>query len=102
MVDRIERRAKAITLTKEQILKSFFYINACRRKTVPFDMEYCLEKFINDMTVDEMGVVAMGYFKSKTKIKLVTITDAMCKKIIEERETIHEVTLAAILKVRSE
>lgn len=99
MIDRIERRAKAVTLTKEQILKTYFCINACRRKSVPFELEYCLERFINDITADEMGVIAMGYFKSQTKLKLVTVADAMCKRIIEERESIHEVTLAAILKV---
>lgn len=99
MIDRIERRASAISLTKEQMLKSYFYLNACRKKNVPFELEFCLERFISEMTADELAVIAMGYFKTQTKIKLVSITDAMCKRVIEERETVHEVTLAAILKV---
>lgn len=51
------------------------------------------------MNVDELAVVAMGYFKTKTKIKIVPILKAMIEKVVENSETIHEISLSAILKV---
>lgn len=51
------------------------------------------------MNVDELAIVALGYFKTKTKIKLVPIFKTMIEKVVENSETIHEISLSAILKV---
>lgn len=85
-------------LSKEEIVHTFFYLNICRRRKIDFELEYALEKVVDELSADEMGIVAMGYFKTETKIKLLPIVDAMCRKIIAEHDTMHEITLAAILK----
>uniref|UniRef100_A0A6P7F9H3 FAST kinase domain-containing protein 5, mitochondrial n=1 Tax=Diabrotica virgifera virgifera TaxID=50390 RepID=A0A6P7F9H3_DIAVI len=96
----INRTAKrADDLTKEQLLSIYFYLNVYRKRAVDFEYEFALEKLVNDMDIDEMGVVAMGYFKTKTKIKLVNIQEALAKKVIENSSTAHDITLTAILKV---
>lgn len=100
MLDRLDRRAQCLSLSKEQIVHMFFYHNICRRKKISFELEYALEHYIDEMTVDELAIVAMGYFKSQSKIKPVKVFEAMCTKIIEEHATIHEISLAAIVKVR--
>ncbi|KAK9745220.1 RAP domain [Popillia japonica] len=41
----------------------------------------------------------MGFFKSQTKIKLATILNRMLELVIENSESIHEISLAAILKI---
>lgn len=51
------------------------------------------------MNVDELAVVALGYFKTKTKIKLVSIMRTMIEKVEQSSEHIHEISLTAILKV---
>lgn len=90
---------KADKLTKEQLVNIYFYLNICRRRAVDFEYEFALEKLVNEMDVDEMAVVAMGYFKTKTKIKLTSILEAMADKVSENSKNIHQISLSAILKV---
>lgn len=80
-------------------MKVFFCFNVCRSRAVDFEYEYALEKCVHQMNVDELAVVAMGYFKTKTKIKLDPIMKAMIKAVIQNSESIHEITLTSILKV---
>lgn len=99
MLDRMDTRASAMRLTKSQIIHTFFYHNLCRRKEITFELQYALEQYVNEMSADELAVIAMGFFKTQTKIKLPSIYEAMCNKIIQEHGVIHEISLAAILKV---
>lgn len=97
IIDRCSRKANK--LNKDQLVNIFFCFNVCRSRAVDFDYEYALENLINEMNVDELAVVAMGYFKTKTKIKLVPILKAMTEKVVENSKNIHEISLSAILKV---
>lgn len=97
--DKLINKVFKMRLTKEQLIHTYFYLNITRKKNIEFEFEYALEKVIDELTADEMGIVAMGYFKTETKIKLLSIIEAMCRKIIREHDSIHEITLSAILKV---
>lgn len=77
----------------------FFYMNVSRRNPVAFAYEHALQHHIKDMNVDEMAIVAMGYFKSKSKIKTAYIIESMLDIIKNESKTIHEISLCALLKV---
>lgn len=99
VIDRLAKRADK--LTKDQLVNVFFYFNVCRKRAVDFEYEYALEKEINNMSIDEIAVVAMGYFKSKTKIKLTTVLETMIQRVKEHTKDIHEISLAAIIKVRT-
>lgn len=98
-IDKLTKKASNFQLTKEQLVHTFFYLNIMRKRKVEFDFEYALERVIGEMSADEMAVVALGCFKTESKIKLLSIIDAMCRKIIAEHQTIHEITLSALLKV---
>lgn len=87
-------------LTKNELVHTYFYLNVCRRKKVPFELEDALVKEIFNMSVDEMAVIAMGYFKTQTKIKTPFILECMIDAIKDNANTIHEVSLCALLKVR--
>lgn len=90
---------KASQLNKDQLVKIFFCFNIVRSKAVNFEYEYALEHLVQEMDVDELAVVALGYFKTKTKIKIVPIMKTMIEKVTQNTETIHEISLSAILKV---
>ncbi|XP_019872649.1 FAST kinase domain-containing protein 5, mitochondrial [Aethina tumida] len=90
---------KAETLTKDELVHAFFLLNVCRRLKVNFEVEDALEKKINEMNVDEMAIVSLGYFKTKSSIKLTTILQAMLREISRNSKTVHEISLTAILKV---
>lgn len=96
-LDRLTR--KADTLTKDQLVHVFFLLNVCRRMSVPFEFEHALQYKVWEMNVDELAVVAMGYFKTTSNIKLVAIIKAMIDGVTTNAMGIHEISLGAIMKV---
>ncbi|KAJ8985183.1 hypothetical protein NQ317_018212 [Molorchus minor] len=97
LVDRLTK--KADNLTKDQLVSVFFYFNVCRKRAVDFEYEYALQKHMNSMSIDEIAVISMGYFKTRTKIKLLPIMETIVQKVKENSKTIHEISLTAILKI---
>ncbi|KAL3271081.1 hypothetical protein HHI36_021580 [Cryptolaemus montrouzieri] len=97
LIDMGARKAKK--LSKDHIVKMFFFINVCRRIPVPFQFEEALAKYVKELTIDELGIVALGYFKSMSKIKITDIVLAMMEAVKKEASTVNQITLAALLKV---
>ncbi|XP_056633545.1 FAST kinase domain-containing protein 5, mitochondrial [Diorhabda sublineata] len=97
LIDRCVK--KATVLTKDQLVNIYFYLNICRKRPVDFEYEFALEQLINDMNIDEMAVISMGYFKTKTKIKLLPIQEAIINKVMQHAKDIQDISLTAILKI---
>ncbi|KAK9874377.1 hypothetical protein WA026_002724 [Henosepilachna vigintioctopunctata] len=90
---------KANKLTKDQVVKIFFFSNVIRRKSIAFEHEKAVEKYLPQLSVDELGVIALGYFKSMSKIKLTNIALAMIEAVKKNYSTINQITLTSIIKV---
>lgn len=90
---------KTVDLSRTELIYSFFCINVCRKKKVDFKYEVALEKHINKMNANEMGIVALGFFKSQSQVKMKYLLSSMMQQIKAEISTIHEIPLTAILKV---
>lgn len=97
LVDRLKERPRR--LSKKFMLYQFFYLNISRRNTIPFELEVALADLIDEYTVDELAIIAMGYFKTKTKVKLTKILNAMIQKVTDASDDVNEISLSAILKV---
>ncbi|CAG9791947.1 unnamed protein product [Diatraea saccharalis] len=92
--------SKAKQLSPGQLVQTMFYIGVARKP--PFDMhnlEVHLEKLFAEFTLDELAIMSMGFFKSKTPIRNTELTTKIIHKIIENSKETHEVSLAALLKV---
>nr|CAI5843552.1 unnamed protein product [Callosobruchus analis] len=90
---------KADKLNKHQLTNIMFYFNVCRKRSVDFEYEFALSKKVNEMNIDELAVVAMGYFKTKTKIKIPAIMEAMVGSVCESTKSIDDIPLSAVMKV---
>ncbi|KAG7305378.1 hypothetical protein JYU34_009444 [Plutella xylostella] len=91
---------KAKRLTPAQLVPTFFYVGALRNP--PYDMhnlEIQLAQNISLLTVDDLAVTALGFFKSKTPIRSMELISKIIEKIIESSKEIHEISLAALLKL---
>ncbi|XP_044764319.1 FAST kinase domain-containing protein 5, mitochondrial [Coccinella septempunctata] len=97
MLDVLAKRSNH--LTKDHVVKAFFYMNICRRKQVPFEFERVVDKYIDKFSIEELGIIALGYFKTQSKIKLESILMAMIKAVKKECSTVNQITLSSILKV---
>ncbi|VEN62148.1 unnamed protein product [Callosobruchus maculatus] len=96
LLDRLTK--KADKLNKHQLTNIMFYFNVCRKRSVDFEYEYALAKNINEMNINELAVVAMGYFKTKTKIKIPLIMERMISSVCASTKDIDDIPLSAIMK----
>ena len=97
MLDKFTR--KADSMSKDQLVHIFFLFNVCRNRPVDFAYEAALQNKIYEISIDEMAVIALGYFKTKSKIKVSSISEAMIKEVTKCSKSIHEISLTAIMKV---
>lgn len=96
----LKANQKALKLSPKQFVQSMFYFAAYRRSTKEiFDFEIQFSKVFNELSIDEIGVACMGFFKSKTQIRSEDIVSRMIHRVTEEVDTVHEITLCSILKM---
>lgn len=93
---------KILKFSPPQLIQSLFYMNTARKispATSMFEFEYMLEQHLDKLSVEEIGVAATGFFKSKSRIKSLSLLMAIMNRVIENIDNIPDITLAAILKV---
>ncbi|XP_047545545.1 uncharacterized protein LOC125077613 [Vanessa atalanta] len=92
--------SKAKQLTKTQLVQTLFFIGIMRKSPPEIhNLEIKVEERFTEFTVDELAIIAMGLFKSKTPIRSITLISKFMDKIIENSSQIHEVSLASLLKI---
>ncbi|KAF5303287.1 hypothetical protein FQA39_LY10026 [Lamprigera yunnana] len=90
---------KVGSLTRPHLIGTFFYINVCRKRHVDLKLETVVEKHVHHLNLNEMTVIAMGFFKSSTKIRSQLLLTQMIEKLKSEIGVTHEIALTSILKV---
>lgn len=91
---------KSKQLTPSQLIQAFFYVGIYRKP--PFDMhnlEVALAENFSQFTIEEIAIMSMGFFKSKTPIRSMELVSRMIDLIIDNSKTINSLSLAALLKV---
>ncbi|XP_068158918.1 FAST kinase domain-containing protein 5, mitochondrial [Drosophila tropicalis] len=91
---------KVRKLPPEQLVQSMFLCNLLRRPVFEmFDFEMNLARCVNDMTLQELGVMAMGFFKTQTPIRNPELLAQLYTRLEAELDTVEDITLVAMLKV---
>lgn len=93
---------KPTRLLPHQLIQCMFYLNVYRRwhpEINKYDFEYSLEKCFEELTLDEIGIFAMGFFKTQAKIRNPVLLSEIMARTTSEISDVHDVTLAAILKI---
>lgn len=96
-ITRLQRRVN--TLTAAQLVQTLFLINTHRKPWDMFEFECLLERHIDKLTLDEIAIVSMSFFKTQKPIKGTFLLSNILYKLIDETKTVNEITLTAILKV---
>ncbi|XP_012287240.1 uncharacterized protein LOC105703425 [Orussus abietinus] len=87
-------------LSYEHLIQFMFYLNLARKPPINmYEIEYHCEKFIDQATVNELGVIAMGFFKTSTPIRNRTVLHKIINKLMQNLSDTHEIALSAILKL---
>ncbi|XP_022210516.2 FAST kinase domain-containing protein 5, mitochondrial [Drosophila obscura] len=87
-------------LPPEQLVQSMFLCNLLRRPIFEmFDFEMNLARCIDQMTLQELGVMAMGFFKTQTQIRNPELLNQLFARLTRELDTVEDITLVSLLKV---
>lgn len=98
VVNKIIRVAKV--LTKERLVQSMYYIAASRKSSkFMYSFEIAFENQFNDLTIDEIGVVSMGFFKSKTPLRNSVFIEKLINRAANDVNRVAEISLCGILKM---
>lgn len=76
----------------------------CNRKWHPgvnhFELENVLATMIYELSIEEVSIVALGFFKTNKKITNHNLLNALIMKLESRVDTLDSVSLTALLKVR--
>ncbi|GLH07066.1 Uncharacterized protein GBIM_12612 [Gryllus bimaculatus] len=89
-------------LTAAQLVQTMFYLNAQRRHAAvaeAFEMEHALESCAERLSLEDLALVAAGYFKTERKIRSERLLGRMVEVAGEGAAAAPDVLLAALMKV---
>ncbi|EDW00141.1 GH12705 [Drosophila grimshawi] len=91
---------KVRKLPPEQLVQSMFLCNLLRRPIFEmFDFEQNLAQCVQQMTLQELGVMAMGFFKTQTQIRNPDLLQQLYTRLEAQLDNVEDITLVAMLKV---
>ncbi|XP_077292975.1 FAST kinase domain-containing protein 5, mitochondrial [Arctopsyche grandis] len=98
VTNKIIRVAKK--LSTEQLVQSMYYIAASRKSSkFMYSFELAFENQFNDLTIDEIGVVSIGFFKSKAPLRNLLFVDTLINRVADEASNVTDISLCGILKI---
>lgn len=89
-------------LLSHQIVQLLFYLNVLRstsKAVAMYNIEYQLEQIIHKLTIEEIGIAVTGFFKTQSILNGEKLIGYIIDRVIQEKATIPEITLSAILKI---
>lgn len=87
-------------LTPSQLVQTLFYVNMQRKIVLEmFPFETALGKVIDQLSIDEIAIMSMGFFKTQTKLNIPEVVEEIYKRLTDECLTLSDISLTAILKL---
>jgi hypothetical protein len=84
------------------MIQALFYISVKRRNSSGIairEYEYYIQQYITKLSIEEIGIFAIAFFKTKTPILNKKILMYIMQRTVQEVDTIETIPLAAIAKV---
>ncbi|XP_037087135.1 FAST kinase domain-containing protein 5, mitochondrial-like [Pollicipes pollicipes] len=99
MLERLGRQLRQ--LTPAQLVQYLFFVNLSRRlgSVKQFDLERKILECLPMLSVDELGIICMSFFKTRTPLRSDELVDAIVYKLLHCVETAKPKTVCAILKL---
>ncbi|KAK2581967.1 hypothetical protein KPH14_002407 [Odynerus spinipes] len=92
--------SKLNKLTAKNLIQLLFLVNVTRKSELNmYEVEVRLEQHLDDLSIDELGIAAMGFFKSMTKIRSSIFLRAIISRLICELDKVDTISLAALIKL---
>ncbi|KAL5278048.1 FASTKD5 family protein [Megaselia abdita] len=88
-------------LTPSQLVHVMFFCNVTRKPVLGemIDFEMNLKEIVEELTIDEIAVMSMGFFKTKTPLRDVRFIEYLYKRLTSEISTVSDITFVSLLKI---
>ncbi|XP_046738551.1 FAST kinase domain-containing protein 5, mitochondrial-like [Diprion similis] len=87
-------------LSQSNLVQLLFYVGIARSRLVNFkEIQVRLKLLVDDLDVDEIAIIALGFFKTRTPIRDRMLLTTMIRRTTEKVNVIEDISLAAILKI---
>lgn len=88
-------------LTPSQLVHVMFFCNVTRKPVLGemIDFEMNLKQIVDQLTIDEIAVMSMGFFKTKTPLRDVRFIEYLYKRLTSELSTVNDISLVSLLKI---
>lgn len=92
---------RANELTPMQLVQGLLYLSWHRRVAVSMDqLERRLEKCLDELSLDELGIVLLGFFRNQTPLSSrELVADIYSRLLNENLEALDDLSLTSIIKV---
>ncbi|KAI4502387.1 hypothetical protein M0802_002299 [Mischocyttarus mexicanus] len=92
--------SKLNKLTAKNVVQLMFIVNIIRQTPLNmYEVECILEQHLDDLTINELGLIAMGFFKSNTKIRDSKLLKAITLRLANDLKSVDNVSLSALFKL---
>jgi len=87
-------------LDNHQLVQILFFLNVCRKPPINmYELEYRLEQCLDELSINELGISLLGFFKTGTPIRSANLLRRIMKKTIANIEFVDSISIGAILKL---
>ncbi|CAL8110514.1 unnamed protein product [Orchesella dallaii] len=88
-------------LSKEHFVRFMFCLNLNRdmpANSIPYDLEYRLHKIGDQLTAEEVVIIAMAFFKTQTHIRDPDVMRKLMRIAMQSSDSLDSISVAAISK----
>ncbi|XP_025163347.1 uncharacterized protein LOC105183367 isoform X2 [Harpegnathos saltator] len=87
-------------LEPHHLVQVLFFLNVCRKPPVnTYELEYRLQQCFDDLSINEIGIAALGFFKTGSQIRSTDLLRSIMKKTITNINDIDNISIGAIAKL---
>lgn len=88
-------------LSPSDLVHVMFLCNVTRKPVLGemIDFEMNLKEVVDQLTIDEIAVMSMGFFKTKTPLRDTGFVEYLYKRLTSEIQTVEDISLVSLLKI---
>ncbi|XP_032677361.1 uncharacterized protein LOC116846978 [Odontomachus brunneus] len=92
--------SKPHKLEPHHLIQVMFFLNVCRKPPINmYELEYRLEQCFDDLTINEIGIAALGFFKTGSRIKSNKLLNRIITATTNNLDHMDNVSIGAIAKL---
>ncbi|CAK9819711.1 FAST kinase domain-containing protein 5, mitochondrial [Anthophora plagiata] len=93
--------SKVHKLTGKNLVQILFLLNLCKPNSFVnmFEIECQLMECLHELSGNEIGIIARGFFLNKRRVKSRTLMPKMMERVLESVDTMNTITLSSFMKL---